>query len=90
MAVTSPAHGVPRAASTALASFRRWHNETYGVTAAGSVAEHLDPATSIHNKMWALKEPLAHPGENGLDAYGRKWQMKTWKLDGHEVGCRMS
>jgi hypothetical protein len=70
--------------------FRRWHNETYGVTAAGSAAEHLDPATSIHNKMWALKEPLAHPGENGLDAYGRKWQIKTWKLDGHEVGCRMS
>ena len=70
--------------------FRRWHNETYGVTADGSAAKHLDPATSIHRKLWELKEPLADPGEKGLDAHGRKWQIKTWKLDGHEVGCRMS
>ena len=70
--------------------FRRWHNETYGVTSDGSVAKHLDAATSIHRKVWELKEPLADPGEKGLDAHGRKWQIKTWKLDGHEVGCRMS
>ena len=67
--------------------FRRWHNETYGVTADGSAAKHLDPATSIHRKLWELKEPLADTGEKGLDGYGRKWQIKTWKLDGHEV-CR--
>ena len=70
--------------------FRRWHNETYGVTADGSAAKHLDPATSIHRMMWALKEPLADPGEKGLDAYGRKWQIKNWKLDGHEVCCHMT
>ena len=70
--------------------FRRWHKETYGVTADGSTVKHLDPATSIHRKVWDLKEPLADPGEKGLDAYGRKWQIKTWKLDGHEVRCRMS
>ena len=61
--------------------FRRWHNETYGVTADGSDAKHLDPASSIHSRMWSLKEPLAGPGEKGLDEYGRKWQIKTWKLD---------
>ena len=52
--------------------FRRWHNETYGVTADGSAVQHLSPATSIHRKVWELKEPLSDPGENGLDAYGRK------------------
>ena len=56
----------------------------------GSNDKHLDPATSIHKKVWELKEPVADPGEKGLDAHGRKWQIKTWKLDGHEVGCRMS
>ena len=74
--------------------FRRWHNETYGVTADGSTAKHLDPATSIHSRMWALKEPVAglekEPLEKECDDYGRKWQIKTWKLDGHEVSCRMS
>ena len=70
--------------------FRRWHNETYGVASDGIWRSHLDPATSIHQKVWELKEPLADPGEKGLDAHGRKWQIKTWKLDGHEVGCRMS
>ena len=70
--------------------FRRWHNETHGVTADGSDAKHLDPASSIHSRMWGLKEPLAGPGEKGLDEYGRKWQIKTWKLDGHEVRCCMS
>ena len=70
--------------------FRRWHNETYGVAADGSNDKHLDPATSIHQKMWALKEPLADPGEKALDTYGRKWQIKTWKLDGHEVCCHMT
>ena len=67
--------------------FRRWHNETYGLTADGSEAKHLNPATSIHSRMWALKEPVAGPGEQAYDAYGRKWQIKEWKLDGHEVGC---
>ena len=70
--------------------FRRWHNETYGVTADGSNAEHLDPATSIHNKMWALKEPVAGLGEKERDACGRKWQVKNWMLDGHQVCCRMT
>ena len=70
--------------------FRRWHNETYGVTADGSTAKHLDPATSILWRMWALKEPLADPGEKGLDAYGRKWRIKNWKLDGQEVCCHMT
>jgi hypothetical protein len=67
--------------------FRRWHNETYGVTADGSEAKHLSPATSIHNRMWALKEPLAgRKGQAGeYDEYGRKWQIKNWKLDGQEV-----
>ena len=66
--------------------FRRWHNETYGVTADGSDAKHLDPASSIHSRMWSLKEPLAGPGEKGLDEYGRKWQIKTWKLDASHLG----
>ena len=74
--------------------YRRWHNETYGVTVDGSNAKHLDPASSIHSRMWGLKEPLAGPGEKGmekgLDEYGRLWQIKTWKLDGHEVRCCMS
>ena len=70
--------------------FRRWHNETYGVTADGSNAMHLDPATSIHNRMWALKEPRAGPGEKACDAYGRTWQIKSWKLDSHEVRCHMT
>ena len=48
--------------------FRRWHNETYGVTPDGSSAEHLNSATSIHSRMWALKEPLAGPGEKAYDA----------------------
>jgi hypothetical protein len=75
--------------------FRRWHNETYGVTADGSTAKHLDPATSIHRKVWDLKEPVASNSEGsfraekGLDAYGRMWQVKKWKLDGHEVRCHM-
>ena len=67
--------------------FRRWHHETYGVTPDGSVAKHLNPAAAIHSRMWALKEPSAGPGEKALDAYGRKWQIKNWKLDGHEVQC---
>ena len=70
--------------------FRRWHNETYGVTPDGSSAEHLNSATSIHSRMWALKEPLAGPGEKAYDAYGRKWQIKNWKLDGHEVCSHMT
>ena len=70
--------------------FRRWHNETYGVTADGSNAKHLDPATSIHSRMWALKEPLEGPGEKAFDTYGRKWRIRNWKLDGDEVWCRMT
>ena len=72
--------------------FRRWHNETYGVTADGSDAKHLSPANSIHNRMWALKEPLAgRKGPAGeCDEYGRKWQIKNWKLDGQEVHCHMT
>ena len=71
--------------------FRRWHNETYGVTADGSSAKHLDPAHSIHERMWALKEPLAENGygETRRDAYGRKWRIKNWKLDGQEVCCHI-
>ena len=71
--------------------FRRWHNETYGVTADGSNAKHLDPSNSIHAKVWALKEPLPDVdayGEKAPDAYGRKWRVKNWKLDGHEVCCQ--
>ena len=70
--------------------YRRWHNETYGVTVDGSNAKHLDPANSIHNKMWALKEPLAGLGVKACDGYGRKWQIKNWKLDGSEVCCHMT
>ena len=65
--------------------FRRWHNEAYGVTADGSVAVHLDPATSILNKMWALKEPRFPKNEGQCDTYGRKWKITEWKLDSHEV-----
>ena len=68
--------------------FRRWHNETYGVTPDGSNIKHLNPATSIHNRMWALKEPL--DGGKACDSYGRKWQIKNWKLDGSEVCCHMT
>lgn len=39
--------------------FRRWHNETYGVTADGKASKDSDPATHIHRKMWELKEPIA-------------------------------
>lgn len=75
--------------------FRRWHNETYGVNpdgSSGSSIGHLSPATSIHFRMWALKEPLAGPGEEAgeNDPYGRKWQITNWKLDGHEVCCHMT
>ena len=70
--------------------FRRWHNETYGVTSDGSNAKHLNPATSIHSRMWALKEPLSSPGEKAYDTYGHKWQIKNWKLDGHGVCCHMA
>ena len=70
--------------------FRRWHNETYGVTSDGSNATHLDPVTSILSRMWPLKEPLAGPGEQACDSYGRKWQIKNWKLDGQEVCCHMT
>ena len=59
--------------------FRRWHKENYGVTADGSNAEHLDPATSIHNKMWALKEPLAG-GEKACDGLQRS-QVADKKLE---------
>ena len=68
--------------------FRRWHNETYGVTPDGCNIKHLNPATSIHNRMWALKEPL--DGGKACDSYGRKWQIKNWKLDGSEVCCHMT
>jgi len=70
--------------------FRRWHNETYGVSSDGICPKHLDPATPIHSKMWNLKEPLAGSGEEAYDAYGRKWQIKNWKLDGQEVCCHMT
>ena len=70
--------------------FRRWHNGTYGITADGSNADHLNPATSIHSRMWALKEPWAGAGEKAYDAYGRKWQIKNWKLDGSEVCGHMT
>jgi len=73
--------------------FRRWHNETYGVTADGGNAKHLDPANSIHNRMWALKEPLPLAGLGKTcdrDALGRKWQIRDWKLDGHEVCCHVT
>ena len=71
--------------------FRRWHNETYGVS-LGKSAEHefLDPATSIHHKMWHLKEPIALKGDASCDAYGRKWNIPTWKLDGHEVSVDLA
>lgn len=69
--------------------FRRWHNETYGVTADGSEATHLDPATSILHKMWELKEPLFKGGKSTagkeVDDHGRKWKITDWMLDGHEV-----
>ena len=66
--------------------FRRWHNETYGVTATGAAATptELDVQTSIHAKMWQLKEELDTKG-NALDDHGRKYTINTWKLDGHEV-----
>ena len=35
--------------------------------------------------MWQLKEPIALKGDASCDAYGRKWNIPTWKLDGHEV-----
>jgi hypothetical protein len=70
--------------------FRRWHNETYGVSSDGSCPKHLSPAVSIHSKMWTLKEPVAGPGKEPYDAYGRKWKIKNWKLDGHEVCCHMT
>jgi hypothetical protein len=70
--------------------FRRWHNETYGFTSDGSDAKNLNPANSIHSRMWALKEPLAGPGEKAYDTYGRKYRIRTWKLDGHEVCCHMT
>jgi hypothetical protein len=40
--------------------------------------------------MWTLKEPVAGPGKEPYDAYGRKWKIKNWKLDGHEVCCHMT
>ena len=70
--------------------FRRWHNETYGVTADGSALTHSDPATHIHRKMWELKEAISFKPGQKSDAYGRMFKVKTWLLDGHEVGCASS
>ena len=64
--------------------FRRWHKETYGVTADG-IASTQDAYTAIHHKMLALKEPIVFKDEKECDAHGRKWKIKTWKLDDQEV-----
>ena len=66
--------------------FRRWHNETYELTAWNTTTRaYYDPAMSIHHKMWQLKEPIDLKGGEACDGLGRKWKIPTWKLDGHEV-----
>ena len=66
--------------------FRRWHNETYGGHSCSNTATgftHRGMQAEIHHKMWNLKEPLGP--EQECDVYGRKYKIKTWKLDEHKV-----
>jgi len=69
--------------------FRRWHHETYGVTASGDEATQssLQIQNAIHHKMWALKEECAGSSKSQRDDSGRRFTIREWKLDGRLV-CR--
>ena len=67
------------------AELRRLHEESYGAGAesgstVGSPVHLADVSKRIHACMWELAEPMKAP-----DQWGRKYQVKTWRLLGREV-----